>query len=168
MTCAESSLCCRICPAWVITRFRQAPGAATLQPARTRDRPVTRGSKDFQCPVRRSRRIVVFTHRQFDRAKPNVRMPSRSKSAAVATSADGAGSPFDNPVREHIQFSKGHRTPEGDHGKAVGQAATKRRRCPVGGRHKDKIRGKQPGTFTQRSGATGVLRAEGGIQQAIK
>ena len=76
--------------------------------------------------------------------------------------------PFDYAWRKNIQFGKRHRAPEGNHGKAVGQAAAKRHRCAVSGGQVNKIFGKQARTFTQNDSAFGVIRAEGGIQQAVE
>ena len=88
----------------------------------------------FQRPVWRAGGVIVLTHRQ-------VRI-SKTEGQNAVPIGDGLLLPpaqmaqhdaLHNPRREHLQTGKGDGTPEGDHCKAIGQAATKRYRGTVGG-----------------------------------
>ena len=68
---------------------------------------------------------------------------------------------------EDVQLRKSHRAPEGNHGKAVGQAAAKRHRGTIGGGPVDKVFREQTRALAQHLRPRLVV-TQGGVNQAVK
>ncbi len=104
----------------------------------------------FQRPVGRTRGVIIFAHRQVRVGKAEGQDPVAIGNRLLLPPAQMTeDNPLHDARREHLQPGEGHCAPEGDHREAVGQAAAKGHRGAVGGRHINKVFGKQGGSLTQ-------------------